>query len=102
MVHLKDDLLNIDKPYFEGIDNEIYPPELQWNRTNASNIETPTVYHPLVLFHPIYDKQVNVDFDMVDHTFWTVTRPVEPHTELTFHILLDLFACSHVNDLTRL
>ena len=24
-----DDLLNIDKPYFEGIVNRIYPPELQ-------------------------------------------------------------------------
>ena len=24
-----DDLLNIDNPYFEGIINQIYPPELQ-------------------------------------------------------------------------
>ena len=29
-----DDLLNIDNPYFEGIVNQIYPPELQLNRAN--------------------------------------------------------------------
>ena len=26
-----DDLLNIDNPYFEGVVNQIYPPELQLN-----------------------------------------------------------------------
>ena len=26
-----DDLLNIDNPYFEGMVNQIYPPELQLN-----------------------------------------------------------------------
>ena len=26
------DLLNIDNPYFEGIVNQIYPPELQLNK----------------------------------------------------------------------
>ena len=28
-----DDLLNIDNPYFEGMVNRIYPPELQLNKT---------------------------------------------------------------------
>ena len=27
-----DDLLNIDSPYFEGMVNQIYPPELQLNK----------------------------------------------------------------------
>ena len=27
-----DDLLNIDNPYFEGMVNQIYPPELQLNK----------------------------------------------------------------------
>ena len=31
-----DDLLNIDKPYFEGMVNQIYPPELQLNKANTS------------------------------------------------------------------
>ena len=30
-----DDLLNIDSPYFEGMINQIYPPELQLNKANT-------------------------------------------------------------------
>ena len=29
-----DDLLNIGNPYFEGMVNQIYPPELQLNKSN--------------------------------------------------------------------
>ena len=36
-----DDLLNIDNPYFEGMFNQIYPPELQLNKANISDTETP-------------------------------------------------------------
>ena len=36
-----DDLLNIDNPYFESIVNQIYPPELQLNKPNASDTEAP-------------------------------------------------------------
>ena len=32
-----DDLRNIDNPYFEGIVNQIYPPELQLNKANTSD-----------------------------------------------------------------
>ena len=32
-----DDLLNIDNPYFEGMVNQIYPPELQLNKANTSD-----------------------------------------------------------------
>ena len=31
-----DDLSNIDNPYFEGMVNRIYPPELQLNKVNTS------------------------------------------------------------------
>ena len=34
-----DDLLNIDNPYFEGMVNQIYPPEMQLNTANTSDIE---------------------------------------------------------------
>ena len=34
-----DDLLNIDNPYFEGMVNSIYPPELQLNKANTSDNE---------------------------------------------------------------
>ena len=36
-----DDLLNIGNPYFEGMANQIYPPELQLNKANISDIEAP-------------------------------------------------------------
>ena len=36
-----DDLLNIDNPYFEGMVNQIYPPELQLNKANTSDTEAP-------------------------------------------------------------
>ena len=37
-----DDLLNIDNPYFEGMVNQIYPPELQLNG-NQLNVCTTSV-----------------------------------------------------------
>ena len=36
-----DDLLKIDNPYFEGMVNHIYPPELQLNKANTSDSEAP-------------------------------------------------------------
>ena len=34
-----DDLLNIDNPYFEGMVNRIYTPELQFNKFKTSDTE---------------------------------------------------------------
>ena len=34
------DLLNIDRPYFEGM-NKQYPPELQLNKANITDTEAP-------------------------------------------------------------
>ena len=36
-----DDLLNIDNPYFEGMVNQIYPPELLLNKANTSDTKAP-------------------------------------------------------------
>ena len=36
-----DDLLNIDNPYFEGMVNQVYPPELQLNKANATDAKAP-------------------------------------------------------------
>ena len=36
-----DDLLNIDNPYFEGMVDRIYPPELHLNKANTSDTEAP-------------------------------------------------------------
>ena len=34
-----DDLLNIDNPYFEGMDTQMYPTELQLNKANSADTE---------------------------------------------------------------
>ena len=40
-----DDFLNIDNPYFEGMVNQIYPPELQLNKANTSDTEAPLLVY---------------------------------------------------------
>ena len=37
------DLLNIDNPYFEGMVDQTYPPELQLNKANTSDTEAPVL-----------------------------------------------------------
>ena len=34
-----DDLFNIDTPYFEGMDTQIYPNELHLNKANSTDTE---------------------------------------------------------------
>ena len=36
-----DDLLNIDSPYFEQMEGQIYPTKLQLNKVNSSDTEVP-------------------------------------------------------------
>ena len=36
-----DGLFNIDNPYFEGMVNQIYPPELQLKKANISDTDAP-------------------------------------------------------------
>ena len=57
-----DDLLSIDNPYFEGMVNQIYPPELQLNKANTSDTETPFLDLHLSISNgfvssKIYDKR---------------------------------------------
>ena len=56
-----DDLLNIDNPYFEGMVNQIYPPELQLNKANTSDTEAPFVdLHPSISNGFVSSKMINV------------------------------------------
>ena len=45
-----DNLLNIDNPYFEGMVNRIYPPELQFNKANTSDTEAPFFWFAFIYF----------------------------------------------------
>ena len=56
------DLLNIDNPYFEGMVNRIYPPELQLNKANTTDTEAPFLDLHLSISNgfvssKIYDKR---------------------------------------------
>ena len=58
LTQLLDDLLNTDNPYFEGMVNQIYPPELQLNKNNALDTESPF----LVLYLSIFNGFVSSKF----------------------------------------
>ena len=69
-----DDLLNIENPYFEGMVNRIYPPELKLNKANTSDTETPFLDLHLSISNgfvssKIYDKRDDFDFDIVNFPF---------------------------------
>ena len=68
------DLLNIDNPFFEGMVNRIYPPELQLNKANTSDTEAPFLDLHLSISNgfvssKIYDKRDDFDFNTVNFPF---------------------------------
>ena len=100
-----DDLLNIDSPYFDGMVNRIYPPELQLNKANTSDTEAA----PFLDLHlsisngfvssKIYVKRDDFDFDIVNFLF--LDGDVSRSTSYGFYISQHLrFArvSSHVAD----
>ena len=69
-----DDLLNIDKIYFDQTVDRIYPTELQLNRANSSDTEAPFLDLNLCISNgtvstKIYDISDDFDFDIVNFPF---------------------------------
>ena len=65
---------DIDNPYFEGIVNQIYPPELKLNKANTSDTDAPFLDLHLSISKgfvssKIYDKRDDFDFDIVNFPF---------------------------------
>ena len=65
-----DNILNIDNDYFDGLISQMYPSELQLNKTNSSETETPFFdLHLSVLDGfmscQIYDKHDDFNFEIV-------------------------------------
>ena len=78
-----DDLLNIDNPYFEGMVNQNYSPELIWNKANTSDTEARFLDLHLSIFNgfvssKIYDQRDNFDFDTVNFPFLDGDVPRRP------------------------
>ena len=88
-----DDLLNTDDPYFEGMVVRIYSPELQLNKDNTSETETPfldlhlSISNGFVL-SKIYDERNDFDFPLLDGDV-----PLLPLTEFILLNLFDLLKC---------
>ena len=99
-----DDLLNIDNPYFEGMVNQIYPPELQLNKANTSYTKAPvldlhlSISNGFVSFK-IYDKRDDFDFDIVNFPFLDGDVPRRPSYGVYISQLIRFArVCSHVDD----
>ena len=97
-----DDILNIDNPYFEGIVNCIYPPELQLNKVNTSDTEDPFLDLHLYISNgfvssKIYDKRD--DFDIVNFPFLDGDVPRSTSYGVYISQLIQFArVCSHVAD----
>ena len=99
-----DDLLNIDNPYFEGMVNQVYPPELQLNKANISDTEAP--FLDLHLFgangfisSKIYDKRDDFDFDIVNFPFLDGVVPRHASYGVYMSQLLRFArVCNHLTD----
>ena len=97
-----DDLLNIGNPYFEGMVNQIYPPELQLNEANTSDTEAPILDLHLPISNgfvssKIYDKRDDFDFDIVNFPFLDGDVPRRPSYVISHRIRFTR-VCSHVDD----
>ena len=96
-----DDLLNIDNPYFVGMFNQIYPPELHFYKANT---EAPFLELHLSISNgfvssKIYDKRDDFGFDMVNFPFLDGDVPRRPSFGVYISQLIRFArVCSHVDD----
>ena len=99
-----DDLLNIGNPYFEGMVNQFYPPELQPNKANTSDTEAPFLDLHLSISNgfvssKIYDKRDDFDFDIVNFPFLVGDVPRRPSYRVYISQLIRFArVCSHVDN----
>ena len=99
-----DDLLNIDNPYFVGIVNQIYPPELKLNKANTSDTEAAFLALHLSISNgfvssKIYDDRDDFDFDIVNFPFLDGDVPRRPSYGVYIYQLIRFArVCSLVED----
>ena len=84
--------------------NQIYPPELQLNKANTSDIETPIYDLHLSISNgfvssKIYGKRDDFDFDIVNFPFLDGDVPRRPSSGVYISQLIRFArVCSHVDD----
>ena len=100
----KDDLLNIDNPYFTRMVGQIYPPELQLNKANPSDTEAPFLDLNLsitngIVSSKIYDKWDDLKFEIVKFPFLDGDVPHSPSYGVYISKLIRFArVCSNVDD----
>ena len=96
--------MNNDNLYFEGMVNQIYPPELQLNKANISDTEAPFIDLHLSVANgfvssQIYDKRDDLDFDMVNFPFLDGDVPRRASYGVYISQLIRFArVCNHVKD----
>ena len=102
-----DGLLNIDNAYFEQMEGQIYPTELQLNKANSSDTEAPFLELNLsiangIVSSKIYDKRDDFNFEIVNFPFLDGDVPRSPYHGVYFSQLI-CFArvCSNVDDFNK-
>ena len=99
------DLPNIDNSYFEGMVNQIYPPELQLNKANTSDTEVPFRNYIFPFLTVLFPSKVMItrddfDFDIANFPFLDGDVPRRPSYGVYISQLIRFDrVCSHVDDL---
>ena len=80
-----DEILNIDNPYFEGMVNQIYPPELKLNKANTLDTEAPFLdLHLYKIFDKLISKLITLILILQIFLFWMAMFHVAPLMECIF------------------
>ena len=96
--------LTMVNPYFEGMVNQIYPPELKLNKANTLDTEAPFLDLHLFISNgfgsfKIYDKRDDFDFDIVNFPFLDGDVPRRPSYGVYISQLIRFArVCSNVED----
>ena len=78
-----DDILNVDNPFFASMYKYIYPPELQLNKANESDIQASFLdlnitLKDTLIHTKIYDKRDDFNFDIVNFPHLEGDVPLAP------------------------
>ena len=101
---LLNNILNINNVYFDNMVSQIYPSELQLNKTNTSDTKTRFLDLHLsitydIVSNKIYDKRDDFDFEIVNFPFLYGDVPRSPSYGVYISQLIRFArASSHVAD----
>ena len=92
-----DDLFNIKNSYFEGMVNQIYPPELQLNKAYTSDTEAPVLNFHLSISNGLVSSKIYNKHDKFP--FLDGDVPCQPfYGVYIFQLKRFARVCSHVED----